>query len=784
MSALSGSSTESIRYSHDPVTGSALIILNRPGSLNAINAALLSSLVSHLEKAAKVKVCIITGSGTSFCSGEDLKETLAPQSSGRDPEELRVAFEQLQSITRLMTSADTIFIAAVNGWAIGGGAEIALAADIVIASPDAEFRFPEINHGHAPTGGVTGRLPQLIGFQQAKRLMLLGHVVPSTEALAMNMVTEIAEDPLSRSYELAAQLMSKSARSLAAVKVGLEQATFPNAEAVLEYEMKAASQAFADESATKAFEHFRLRKSPRKYGTFDGPWSTLPVLLKEAATSFPTKTFLRFGDSDFTYFKFYESVLCLAFGLRKAGILEGDVVAAIMLNSEEMVRLWFATMTVGAIWAPLHTEFRGLTLRRALELVAPKIMIVDDTFLSILPTEVKLNLFVKGTMASQYKHWTALIGDHPLYPVPQSPSSTTSLLFTSGTTGPSKACELNHQYFISAGRALINSLHLRQSDVLFCPFPLCHADASSLTVIPALLLGATAAISTRFSASTWWDEIRQTKATVADFMGATLSILYKAPERLLDRDNTLRLMWGVPVPVWVDEFERRFNLKVYEVYGSTETGIPVVQPIDRPRVKGSCGVALPEVNLKILQADGSEAEQGVVGELIVRQPKTSRFSRYYRNLEGTASSLRDGWLYTGDYCHLDHEGNLYFVGRKKQVIRRRGENISAFEVEEALLLHPDILECAAYGVPAPELTEEDLVVSIVKRPGGDLTEEAVHAFAVNSLAKFQVPRYIGFCDALPRTGTGKLEVFKLQEAWSRRDRSKFKDFEGHKKARL
>ncbi|KAH8119300.1 acetyl-CoA synthetase-like protein [Phellopilus nigrolimitatus] len=764
---------EVVLLSFDHTTSIAKICLNRPHCLNAINVTLLNAFVSCLRKvqALDCKICILSGSGTSFCSGEDLKETLAPQSNGRDPDELRRAFHQLQSITRLMTGAGTIFIAAVNGWAVGGGAEIALAADVVVASPDAKFKLPEIIHGHAPTGGITGRLPQLIGLQKAKWLMLFGDSITASEALTMNMVTEVSNDPVSRSGELAMQLSQKSGRSLASIKRGLEKATFPNLEAVLDLEVKAASWCFADECASDAFKKFRNRKSGKPT-----VGDTLPSLLQKASFSYPDRPFLRFGSVDITYANFAENVNYLASGLLNAGVQKGDVVGAMMVNSEVMIRFWFAAISIGAIWAPLHTEFRGVTLRRALELITPKIMIIDETYLSYLPTGTKFPLYVKGT-SNAHESWTTLIGSSRSAPIQQSARTTSSLLFTSGTTGPSKACELSHEYFLSVGQALIDALCLTPGDVLYCPFPLCHADATSLTVVPALLLGATAAISERFSASRWWDEIRETRATVADFMGATLSILFKAPARPTDADNTLRMMWGVPVPVWVEDFERRFGLKIFEVYGSTETGLPVVQPVDRPRLEGSCGVALKGIELRIINEDGSAAQPGKAGELLVRQPAVTRFSGYYKNADATEKSLHGGWFYSGDLCRLDSGENLFFIGRKKHVIRRRGENISAFEVEEALLIHPDILECAAYGVPAPEFTEEDLVTSIIRRPESRITENDVHDFAVKTMAKFQVPRYIGFLESLPRTPTGKLEVFKLQNSWARGERDAIKDFE-------
>lgn len=274
-------------------------------------------------------------------------------------------------------------------------------------------------------------------------------------------------------------------------------------------------------------------------------------------------------------------------------------------------------------------------------------MIVDASFLRYLPSDMPLQLYVREPApGNKLTPWTALIGTIQSSPIELSLMSTATLLFTSGTTGPSKACELSHSYFNSVSRSLINSLQLTSNDVLFCPFPLCHADATSLTVIPALLLCTTAAISERFSARRWWDEIRQTRSTVADFMGATLSILFKAPPTARDADNTLRIMWGVPVPAWVEQFEERFALNVYEVYGSTETGLPVVQDINRLRVKGSCGVALEGASLKIVNEAGEEVDRGTVGELLVLQAAGKRFTGSYRKVKTRLCSSK-GITYSG-----------------------------------------------------------------------------------------------------------------------------------------
>jgi len=269
-------------------------------------------------------------------------------------------------------------------------------------------------------------------------------------------------------------------------------------------------------------------------------------------------------------------------------------------------------------------------------------MISDDTFIDILPASLTFPLYIKGELRDSERHasLSSLAGTQPVQACSIEPSTTSSLLFTSGTTGPSKACALSHSYFTTTARNLFEPLRLRSDDVLFCPFPLCHADATSLTVIPALLLGATAAIVKRFSASRWWDEIRETKSTIADFMGATLSILFKATPLPTDSDNPLRMMWGVPVPSWVEEFERRFSLKVYEVYGSTETGLPVVQPIDRPRVEGSCGVPLRNVGLRIVDEHGKDVKRGVTGELLVFRSPDERFTCQCPPLAPTTTCLQ------------------------------------------------------------------------------------------------------------------------------------------------
>jgi crotonobetaine/carnitine-CoA ligase len=305
--------------------------------------------------------------------------------------------------------------------------------------------------------------------------------------------------------------------------------------------------------------------------------------------------FLKVGGLDVTFAAFDRDVGKLAAGLRAAGMGPGDRLVVMMRNSLQCVHTWFAANRLGAVWAPINTEFRGAGLQHAVGLANPKIAVCDPDLVEFLAPAltacgIEAQLFASDAAGeAPLELLGALYEREPVQGVSARFHDMSALLFTSGTTGRSKAAMLSHRYFLSQAAIAIRGFDLRPHDVLYCPFPLFHADATALTVSPALLLGATAALSPRFSASRFWSEVRAAGATVFDFMGATLSILNKAEPQPNDADNPVRLAWGVPVPEWVPDFERRFDLKVYELYGSVEASIPVVQSHASARVPGSCG---------------------------------------------------------------------------------------------------------------------------------------------------------------------------------------------------
>lgn len=766
------------------------ITLNRPKVLNAINVDLLESLVEALRASASAKVIVIEGAGArSFCAGEDLKQTLAPRTGSA--EELRVAFGNLQDITRLTSSSSAIVISAVQGFAIGGGAEIALAADFVIGGPDAKFRFPEVPIGHAATGGITLRLTHMVGLLKAKELLLTGRYVDAKEALKLGLLSEIHEDPKSRALELALELAKLPAISLSSSKTSLERSLFPQLETCLHDEVNVASYCFAQSDAAKAFSDFASRKpstNEKKEAINDHSLSpstksegalalksestdTRPHFrdinsaLSYAVQQYPDAPFIRFRKKDVTFLQFDSSIAKLAGGLQHLGIGRGDRLLVVMRNSVEMVETWLATNRLGAVWVPVNVELKSVTLKHVISAANPKLTIVDQELydevepLNIIPREL---IYVKSVDAQQSLFQIYEMGTPVTSPCSVKPSTTSAFLYTSGTTGKSKPCVLSHEYFILQASTLICACGLGRSDVLYCPFPLFHVDATSLTTIPAILLGCTAALSTRFTASHFWDEVREAHATVYDFMGATLALTFKQPPGPLDRDHHIRLAWGVPIPDWAPDYETRFNHKLITLYGSVEAGVPIFQ--SGPLASGSCGKVRPGHSLRIADEDDEPLPPNTPGHILLRSDNTNAFFHsYFNDPVNTASAFGSLWLHTGDLGKMDADGNVYFLGRVKDVIRRRGENVNAAEVEDEFLEHPDVVIAAAYGVPSPlgSGAEEDVKVAVKLRAGSPLTEHALWEWSRRHMARFQVPSVIEIVSEIARTPTGKIEKYGL-----------------------
>lgn len=502
--------------------------------------------------------------------------------------------------------------------------------------------------------------------------------------------------------------------------------------------------------------------------------STLGGRLGERARTHPDVPFLRFAEGDVSFAEADARVTAVAHGLRGLGVGRGDFVATLLPNCAEQVMTWFAANRLGAVAAPVNAAFRGTALAHVLNLSGAGVLVLDGSLVDVVAAvagelDAVHTVVLRGGGTADLPQWTVLAWaavEHPggaAIPETARPADPALVLFTSGTTGRSKGCLLSHRFAVRQAELMVDQWALRADDVLYCPFPLFHLDASVLTVVPALVLGATAAIGTRFSASGFWPEIRSFGATVFDFMGATLSIVHKQPPQPDDRDNPVRLGWGVPLPDFAPEFEERFGLRLVEAYGSTDIGVPIYSRPEEPRRAGACGRPIDAYQVRLVDADDHEVPVGDVGEIVVRPNEPSLTCDGYLGMpEETVRATRNLWFHTGDLARRDADGFIYFVGRTKDTIRRRGENISAFEVEEVVEQHPDVLEAAAFGVPS-ELTEEDVMVAVVPRPGHTVDPAALVAFCAERVARFAVPRYVDVVADLPKTPTEKVEKYRLRE---------------------
>jgi crotonobetaine/carnitine-CoA ligase len=503
----------------------------------------------------------------------------------------------------------------------------------------------------------------------------------------------------------------------------------------------------------------------------------LASLLEGRARDARDRPFLALtGGTRLTFGEFNERVNGVAHGLASR-VRPGDRVACMLPNSLEFLLVSYALKKLGAVEVAVNTLFRGPGLVRMLNLSEAAVLVVDGAVIaSIAEIEDALPFVRTAVVAGDPPDGAALVAEIVPFadivsertddPVATGARDTDlmSVLFTSGTTGPAKGCMLSHRYAVRLATVLIDALDATRDDCFYSPFPLYHVDAAYLTVVPALVLGGRAAIGRRFSASGFWDETRELEATIFDFMGATLTMLWKQDPRPDDADNPVRIAWGVPMPSFREDFERRFGVRLVHCYGSTDGGMVAYESLHGREPPGSCGKPRPPFAVQIVDEHDDPVPAGEIGEIVIRPSEPDVVMKgYYGMPAETVEVFRNLWLHTGDLGRMDAEGHLYFVAREKDAIRRRGENISAWEIEDVVNRHPAVAESAAVGVPS-ELTEEEVKVFLVLKPGARVDPEELRAFCSRQMAPFMVPEHVQLVDEIPKTPTGKVEKYKLLEA--------------------
>lgn len=500
-------------------------------------------------------------------------------------------------------------------------------------------------------------------------------------------------------------------------------------------------------------------------------------ILEDKSRRYANRTALRFRSGDISYEGWNSMVNRAANGLRALGIKQGDKVAMMMPNCPEFLFLWFGLNRIGAVNVPINIAQRGeglvwqITDADCLAIIAdaaylPHLHAVSDRLGGVR------HVVVSASDQQPVIGWPGIeaLTIEDLLCAPETTpdcaarfNDLSTILYTSGTTGRAKGVMIGHNYWYEVWAGCVQACRYTEDDVLYTGLPLFHSSAKGTTVGPALLADAQSVIVERFSASKMMDDCRHFGATEAKYIGGIIPIMLKQAERADDADNPLRLMVGAaaPLDLW-DRFERRFNTSLLEMYGMTECTAALINPFDA-RKKGSCGKPLPSWEVRIVDDRDQEVAPGTPGEIVTR-PKNPWLgtSGYYGNPAATQELFRNFWIHTGDIGRMDDEGYFYFVDRKKQALRRRGENISSFEVEAVLNAIPEVMETCVVGVPA-EMGEDEVKAVIVLRPGSTLTPAQVIAWCVPRMAYFAIPRYIAFRDTLPKTPSERVEKYRLKD---------------------
>ncbi|WP_042356157.1 AMP-binding protein [Bacillus rubiinfantis] len=530
-------------------------------------------------------------------------------------------------------------------------------------------------------------------------------------------------------------------------------------------------------------------------------------LLETCAAQRGSNTFivdLVSGKEEISYSEMKKSVDILAANLYQIGIRKGTHVAILMPTSRDFLYLWFALAKIGAVEIPINTIYKGDTLQYLINDCDAPYLILNEEFYDEF-TNISSGLKNIKTVILHGQNecnalenwetyqWEALTVYHEeilihlhreLENDPIKHYDPACIIYTSGTTGPSKGVLItnHHLYFMGLFQADIMQYTTDDISLNFLPFY--HVAAKFIT-LGCMISGAKMVLKKNFSVTGFWDEIQEHQITLFPAVGGILTMLYNQPVNEKEANNSVRAVYAIPAPKEnYIEIQQRFGLKLVEAYGSTEWNAVTATEMEED-CPGSCGKPLTEfVDILIVDEHDHPCKPGQAGELLVR-PKLPHIVMlgYYNKPEKTVEAWQNLWFHTGDRFYQDDKGYLYFLDRMKDAIRRKGENISSFEMESMLNKHPEIAESAVIAIPSP-IGEDDIKACIVLKQESSLTYLDIVEYCYQNMGHFMVPRYIEFYNELPRTPTGKLLKMPLQEEARKSSSSKTWDCEKDGKIRV
>ncbi|HYL53748.1 MAG TPA: AMP-binding protein [Acidimicrobiia bacterium] len=496
----------------------------------------------------------------------------------------------------------------------------------------------------------------------------------------------------------------------------------------------------------------------------------------------PDTLYLDFEGEQYTARRMDDESTHLAHTLAGFGVRHGDRVATLLANRAEQVVSFFAALKLGAVQVPINTAYKGEFLRHQLADSGARVFIVQGDFASravevvgdastpdlayvvvVDPPDAVIDAV--PTMSWDDALATAASGG-AIDSAKVRPGDLACFIYTAGTTGPSKGCMLSHNYVVSLAEQIARAWDRKPDDIVLTPLPLFHFNAIAVCVVGSLVTGGSAAIERRFSVSNFWPEVHRTGATMVSMLGSLAILIANADDHPDQQGHRLRLCAAAPMPPDTDRaWQERFGCKTFSGgYGLTEASLLSMLDAGEQNKPGAAGKPnRHEFEVKLVDDDDVEVRTGEVGEIVCRPTGPNlMFAGYWNRPEATVEATRNLWFHTGDLGRLDEDGYVYFVDRKKDALRRRGENISSFEMEKVLYGHEAIRDAAVHAVPSP-FGEDDVKVTVVLQDGAGVSEEDLCRWVAERVPFFAIPRYVEFRDDLPRNPVGRVLKYQLRD---------------------
>ena len=513
-----------------------------------------------------------------------------------------------------------------------------------------------------------------------------------------------------------------------------------------------------------------MTKSHSDPRVLDREICVLRYALDRWATEKPDDTFAIFEDgSSWSFAETRRRTIEKAVGLSKLGVEQGDHVAMCLPNGKESLLTFFAINYLGAVYVPFNTAYKGRILEHVVDNSDAEVILVHGQLAARLGevNTARLRTMVvvgEGSAPAGLDQvaFESLAGKEAELPElrrPIEPWDTQSIIYTSGTTGPSKGV-LSSYLHMYTNPGPESWPFVRPDDRFLVNMPMFHIGGMGLS-FAMLARGGSIAMMENFSTEVFWSFVARSECTAIFLLGAMATFLLKQAPTDDERQHKVRLAFLVPLTSNHREVAERFGIDIYTIFNMTEVSTPIVSD-PNPEKPGTCGKARDGVDVRLVDRNDCEVATGEIGEMIVRTDRPWAMNHgYYKNPEATAEAWRNGWFHTGDAFRQDEEGYFYFVDRVKDAIRRRGENISSFEVEAEVIAHPDIREAAAVGVPS-EFSEDEVLVAVAPLEGKTVDPEQLLYFLNDRMPYFMVPRYVRILDELPKTPTEKVRKHVLR----------------------